>query len=51
MEKRNEDLLYACIEYLVELWGVNETHQEMIEHFKKIGFTDEDIKRLELDLD
>jgi hypothetical protein len=45
--KRNEELLYKCIEYLVELWRIND--KDMIERgFEKIGFTKEDIKRLEI---
>lgn len=47
--QRNETLLYACVEYLVDLWGMNETEEEIAEHFKNtLGFTKEDLKRLEI---
>jgi len=44
--KHNENLLYKCIEYLINLWDISETSEEILEHFKGIGFTDEDIERL-----
>ena len=33
------DLFYKTINYLIELWDINETSEEIIEHFKQIGFT------------
>lgn len=45
--KRNEELLYKCVDYLIELWKIND--KDMIEKgFETIGFTKEDIKRLEI---
>lgn len=44
--KQNEDLFYKTINYLIELWDINETSEEIIEHFKQIGFKDEDLERL-----
>lgn len=44
--KHNEELLYNTIEYLVELWGINEK-EELKQKFKTIlGFTDDDLIRL-----
>jgi len=44
--KHNEELLYNTIEYLVELWGINEK-EKLEQKFKTIlGFTDNDLIRL-----
>lgn len=46
--KHNEELLYNCIDYLIELWGINEK-EEIIDKFKNIlSFTDEDIRKFEI---
>lgn len=46
--KRNEELLYNCINYLQELWRIED--KELKEkHFEYLGFTKEDIKRLEIE--
>jgi len=39
-------LLNGLINYVVELWDISETSEEILEHFKQIGFTDEDLDRL-----
>ena len=44
--KHHEELLYNCIEYLLDLWDINETNDEMKEHFKKLNFKEEDIESL-----
>lgn len=44
--KRNEELLYECLDYLTELWSINRNKREMRECFEMLSFTDEDIKRL-----
>ncbi len=49
--QRNETLLYNCVEYLIDLWSINADINEMKENLKNIGFTDEDIKRLEIIFD
>lgn len=40
------DLFNNTINYLIELWDINETSEEILEHFRQIGFTDEDLERL-----
>lgn len=45
---RNEELLYACIGYLQQLWEIG--HNDIKENFNNIGFSEEDIKRLEIEL-
>ena len=47
--QRNEELLYNCINYLEELWRINDK-EEKEKHFKYLGFTKEDIERLEIEL-
>lgn len=47
--KHNEELLYKIISYLIDLWSINESKEEIIEHFKTIGFTSEDIKKLDIE--
>lgn len=47
--QRNEELLYNCINYLEELWRINDK-EEKENHFKYLGFTKEDIERLEIEL-
>ena len=47
--KHNEELLYKIISYLIDLWSINESKEEIIEHFKYIGFTSEDIKKLDIE--
>lgn len=47
--KHNEELLYKIISYLIDLWSINESKEEIIEHFKHIGFTSEDIKKLDIE--
>lgn len=46
--KRNEELLYNCINYLQELWRID-NKEEIEKHFEYLGFTKEDIKRLEIE--
>jgi hypothetical protein len=46
--KRNEYLLYKVLEYLLALWSIDYTEEEQKEKFKRLGFTEEDIKRLEI---
>ena len=43
---RDLELLNGILNYVVELWDINETSEEIIEKFKRIGFTDEDLERL-----
>lgn len=43
---RDLELLNGLLNYVVELWNISETSEEIIEHFKKIGFEDEDLERL-----
>ncbi len=43
---RDLDLLYKLLNYVIELWDINETKEEILEHFKHIGFTDNDLDRL-----
>lgn len=43
---RDLELLNGLINYVVELWDISETSEEIIEHFKQIGFTDDDLERL-----
>ena len=43
---RDLELLNGILNYVVELWDINETSEEIIENFKRIGFTDEDLERL-----
>lgn len=43
---RDLELLNGLLNYVVELWDISETSEEIIEHFKKIGFTDDDLERL-----
>lgn len=45
----NENVLYTLLEYLIDLWGIDENKEEMIEHFKSIGLTKEDIQRLQIE--
>lgn len=45
--QRNEELLYACIDYLQQLWEIG--HNDIKENFNNIGFSEEDIKRLEVE--
>jgi len=45
----NEGVLYTLLEYLIDLWGIDENKEEMIEHFKSIGLTKEDIQRLQIE--
>lgn len=46
--KQNELVLYNIIDYLVDLWGINETNEEILKHFNTIGISDEDIERLNI---
>ena len=43
---RDLELLNGLLNYVVELWDISETSEEIIEHFKQIGFTDDDLERL-----
>lgn len=43
---RDLELLNGLVNYVGELWNINETEEEIIEHFKQIGFTDDDLERL-----
>lgn len=43
---RDLELLNGLINYVVELWDISETSEEIIERFKQIGFTDDDLERL-----
>jgi hypothetical protein len=45
--KRNEELLYNCINYLDNLWSIGDA-TKVEQSFKNIGFTQEDLKRLEI---
>lgn len=45
----NEDVLYTLLEYVIDLWSVNENKEEIIEHFKSLGLTKEDIQRLQIE--
>ena len=45
----NEDVLYTLLEYLIDLWGIDENKEEIIEHFKSLGLTKEDIQRLQIE--
>ena len=47
--KRNEELLYACIDYLQQLWEIG--HNDIKANFNNIGFTNEDIERLEIEVE
>jgi hypothetical protein len=47
--KRNEELLYNCIDYLQQLWGIE--HKNTQRCFKDIGFREEDIERLEIEVE
>lgn len=46
--KRNEYLFYKTLEYLMALWEIDYNLDEILEKFKRLGFTEEDVKRLEL---
>lgn len=48
--KRNEELLYNCINYLSTLWEIGDPTR-VEEGFKNLGFTEEDLKRLEISSD
>ena len=45
---RDLELLNELLNYVVELWNISETNEEILEHFKDIGFKDEDLERLGL---
>lgn len=45
--KHNEQLLYNCIEYLINLWQINGDNEEIKNNFKNIGFTEEDLKQID----
>ena len=40
--EHNEELLSNCISYLWEIWN-NEDADTILEHFKRLGFNDEDL--------
>lgn len=43
---RDLELLNGLVNYVGELWNINETEEEVIEHYKRLGFTDDDLIRL-----
>lgn len=44
--QHNEELLHNCIDYLVELWEINNDKEEIKEEFEDIlGFTKEDLNK------
>lgn len=43
--QRNEELLYKCIEYLQNLWEINDSTR-VEQNFMNIGFSEEDLKRV-----
>lgn len=45
--KHREVLLYNIVEYLIELWSINEK-DELINKFRTLGFTKDDIKEFEI---
>lgn len=47
-QAKNNRVIFLLLEYLIELWSINEDEEKIIKHFKKIGLTDEDIKALDI---
>ena len=45
---RDLELLNGLVNYVGELWNINETEEEVIEHYKRLGFTDDDLVRLRI---
>lgn len=45
---RDLELLNGLVNYVGELWNINETEEEVIEHYKRLGFTDDDLIRLRI---
>ncbi len=45
---RDLQLLNEVIDYLIVLWRINGTNEEIINKFKTLGFTEEDLDRLEI---
>ena len=43
---RDLELLNRLLNYVVELWDISETSEEILKHFRNIGFKDEDLERL-----
>ena len=41
--KHHEELLFNCIDYLIELWSINDK-ENVINNLKNLNFTKEDIK-------